>query len=378
MVFIVMGLLALIPINTHVLDPVKMALQDFDYNDLAYSKLNKNSQTSLDTSIVIINIADAGRSEIAAMIKKVAAEKPKVVGVDVLFNEPKEKIFDTALMESFYGSANIVLAYNVIAENGEVHHNGFLYEKSKQKGYANFVGEEAGVIRYFAASMNTAEVNYHSFAASVAAVAYPEAFKKLEARNNITEQINYTRTRDKFMLIDGKEYLQNNLAAVSLSNKVVLLGFISEDANNIEDKHFTPFNKKSVGKTVPDMEGIFIHANIISMIRDADYVTKSPVWMNWFIAALLCWFHMSLFIRYFIDKHLWFHLVAKLAQLISAVLFVYLGLLFYYKWDIKINLTPTFIAIILAVDVLYFYEAFTNWLHKKFGYHSLFIHLPHH
>ena len=72
MVFIVMGLLALIPINVHVLDPIKMALQDFDYNDMAYSQFNKNSQSSIDTGIVILNIGNAGRSEIAAMIKKVA------------------------------------------------------------------------------------------------------------------------------------------------------------------------------------------------------------------------------------------------------------------------------------------------------------------
>ena len=56
MVFVVMGMLALIPVNTHVLDPIKLALQDFDYNDMAYSQFNKNSHTAVDTGIVIINI----------------------------------------------------------------------------------------------------------------------------------------------------------------------------------------------------------------------------------------------------------------------------------------------------------------------------------
>ncbi|MFZ4769873.1 MAG: hypothetical protein ACOYLO_06795, partial [Ferruginibacter sp.] len=62
MVFVVMGMLALIPINTHVLDPIKLALQDFDYNDMAYSQFNKNSHTAVDTGIVIINIGDADRT----------------------------------------------------------------------------------------------------------------------------------------------------------------------------------------------------------------------------------------------------------------------------------------------------------------------------
>lgn len=377
MVFIVMGLLALIPLNTHVLDPIKMALQDFDYNDLAYSQFNKNSHTSVDTNIVIINIGDAGRNEIAGMIQKASSENPKVVGVDILFNEPKDTATDAVLEQLFYTSPKIVLAYNLLAEKGIIYTPGFLTEKAKQKGYANFVGEEGGSIRHFSPTLKKKTVVYNSFAAAVTQVAYPQQFKQMLKRDKITEQVNYTRTADQFMVMDGMEFLKNGETGISLADKVVLLGYISPDPNSIEDKHFTPFNKKSVGKTVPDMEGIFIHANIITMMRDADYVKKSPVWINWLIASLLCWFHMSLFIRYFIDKHLWFHLVAKIAQLVSAVLFVYLGLLFYYKWDIKINLTPSFVAIILAVDVLYFYEAISAWLHKRFGVYSIFIHSHH-
>lgn len=377
MVFIVMGLLALIPVNTHVLDPIKLALQDFDYNDLAYSQFNKNSHTSVDTNIVIINIGDAGRNEIAGMIQKASAENPKVVGVDILFNEPKDTATDAVLEQLFYTSPKIVLAYNLLAEKGIISSPGFLTEKANQKGYANFVGEEGGSIRHFSPTLKKKSVVYNSFAAAVTQVAYPQQFKQMLKRDKKTEQVNYTRTADQFMVMDGMEFLKNGETNISLADKVVLLGYISPDPNSIEDKHFTPFNKKSVGKTVPDMEGIFIHANIITMIRDADYVKKSPVWINWLIASLLCWFHMSLFIRYFIDKHLWFHLVAKIAQLVSAVLFVYLGLLFYYKWDIKINLTPSFVAIILAVDVLYFYEAISAWLHKRFGVYSIFIHSHH-
>lgn len=378
MVFIVMGLLALIPVNTHVLDPIKMALQDFDYNDLAYSQFKKNSNTSIDTGMLIINIGNAGRNDITAMIKKAVAEKPKLVGVDILFNEPKDSSTDAALQQLFYTNNNMVLAYNLLVEKNSVKPIGFLYDNAQQKGYANFVGEEGGAIRYFAPGINKDEKGYQSFAVVMAKLAYPDEYNTLQKRNKRTEQINYTLSPDKFMVMDGKAYLQNQEPGLSLNNKIVLLGYISADPNNIEDKHFTPLNKKSVGKTIPDMEGLFIHANILSMIKNRDYIKKSPVWINWLIASLLCWVHMSLFIRYFIERHIWFHLVAKLAQLISAVLFVYLGLLFYYKWDVKINLTPTFVAIILAVDVLYFYEAFVSWLHKKFGYQSIFINNPHH
>lgn len=378
MVFVVMGLLALVPINVHVLDPIKMALQDFDYNDLAYSQFNKNSHSSVDTGIVILNIGNAGRSEIGAMIKKASAEKPLTVGVDVLFNAAKNSGTDDTLQQLFTGSGKIVLAYQLEINETVAEPQGFLFDKSTQKGFANFVGEEGGCIRYFAPQIKNKNEKFSSFAAAIMQVAYPGKYKILQERNDKTAQINYTRTADKFNVINGKDYLLDSANSASLKDKIVLLGFVSADENNVEDKHFTPFNKKSSGKTLPDMQGIFIHANIISMIKEEAYISKSPVWINWLMAFVLCWLSMGLYIRYFVDRHLWFHLVAKLAQLLSAIGFVYIGLLFYYKWDFKMNLTPTLVAIILAVDVLYFYEAITAWMHKRFGYHSLFIHAhPH-
>ena len=375
LVFVVMGLLSLIPVNTHVLDPIKLALEDFDYNDLAYSQFNKNAHTPVDTSIVIVNISDAARPEIAAIVNAAARQGAKAIGVDVLFNEAKDSGTD-ALLQEVFARNNVVLAYNLIKEKTDFKQIGFLYTYAKHKGFANFVGEETGVIRHFAPAFTKKENFYLSFPAAIARVAYPLASQELLAKNKQTLQVNYTRAKDKFIVLEGRDILQpGNRSA--LANKIVLIGFVANDPYSIEDKHFTPFNKKSVGKSVPDMEGIFVHANIISMIRDGAYVKKSPVWINWLIASLLCWFHVALFTWYFLDNHLWFHLVAKLAQVVSAVLFVYLGLLFYFKWDVKINLTPTFVAIILAVDVLYFYEAFMAWLHKKFGVHSIFVKTHH-
>ncbi len=370
-VFVLVALLSLIPINADVLDPIKLALQDFDFNDMAYSQFNKNEQTGVDTNIVIVNISDVARPEIAAIIEAVVIQAPAVVGVDVLFNEPRDSLADAHLRQ-LYSRKNVVLAYDLVAHKGSsLKPTGFLFSHVAHKGYANFVGEEAGVIRHFAPSFQQQGTTYLSFPAAIAGVAFPQQFQTLMSKKKIVLPVNYSRTKDKFIVVEGSALLQPSEKATLLANKVVLIGFVAENENNIEDKHFTPFNKKSVGRSVPDMEGIFIHANIIGMIRDGNYVMQAPVWINWSLASILCWLHMAVFIRY--DKYPLFHLAAKIGQVISAALFVYLGLLFYYKWNIKIDLIPTFIAIILAVDVLYFYESFMAWLHKKTGIHSLFV-----
>ena len=54
-VFIFIFVLGSIPINLTVLNPIKLALKDFEYNDLKYSKLR--SKNSLDKNVVIVNIS---------------------------------------------------------------------------------------------------------------------------------------------------------------------------------------------------------------------------------------------------------------------------------------------------------------------------------
>jgi CHASE2 domain-containing sensor protein len=168
-----------------------------------------------------------------------------------------------------------------------------------------------------------------------------------------------------------------------IKGKIALLGYINQDENgdenenDIEDKVFTPMNEKFAGKSRPDMNGVVVHANIISMILDHNYIKKLPSWVNIVIAILIGWLHMSFFIRYYLENHIWFHLVAKFAQLLSAIFFVYVGIFLFDKFKMKLDMTLTLVVIILAVDIIYFYEAFAVWMHKKFGYKTVF-HQKHH
>jgi CHASE2 domain-containing sensor protein len=133
-------------------------------------------------------------------------------------------------------------------------------------------------------------------------------------------------------------------------------------------------NEKVAGKSLPDMNGIVVQANIISMVLDGNYIKKTPKWVAWVIAILIGWLHMSLFIRYYLESHIWFHLVAKLAQVFSAIFFAYLGMIIFDKFEIKLDMKYTLYVIVLAVDVIYFYEAFVTWMHKKYNYRTIFGH----
>jgi CHASE2 domain-containing sensor protein len=371
LVFLLMGMLSLIPVNSHVLDPIKLALLDFDYNDMAYSKMGKNERTSIDTNIIIVNIGKTGRNEIATMIEKVQERKPKVIGVDVLFKQPKTHEDDSALIATIPKHKNLVLAYELIDSNHHLIPNGFLRNRAALSGYANFVGTEDGVNRSFPPFIKKEEETYYAFASEVVKVANPSAYKKLMERKKKTEIINYTRRNESFHVIEGMDLI-TGADSTSLESKIVLLGYTSEDPNDVEDKKFTPMNARSFGKSLPDMAGVNVHANVINMVLQDKYINKMPKWLTWGLAFVICWLHMAIFLAYAIERHLWFHLAAKVAQIVSAVLFIFIGLYIYMEFDYKINLVPSFVAIILAVDVLYFYEAICNWLHKKYRHVSVF------
>lgn len=372
-VFVSMGLLALLPFNLSVLNPFRVALEDFDFNDMAYSELKKNQETKQDDRMVIVNIGYLDRLALTRILQIVSNEEPKVIGLDVMFDNEKDSLSDAFLFEQLKTTPNLVLATK-LDWNDSKHplKQSVFKDTSLTLGFVNFVGAEKGTIRYFS-PLEKENNNIHmSFASAITQQAYPQAYQKLIDRNKAIETINYTRHEHKYPLVDGTQLLEGAVVEGIFKDKIVLLGYVSSSPFDIEDKYLTPMNEKFAGKTFPDMNGVMIHANIISMILDGSYIKKIPSWITWSLALILTWLHISLFIRYYIDQHIWFHLVAKIAQLISAIFFVYLGLFLFNRYNVKLDMSITVVAIILAIDVLYFYEALAQWLHKKFNYQTIF------
>lgn len=374
-VFIVIGLLALLPLNTGILNPVKKAFADFDFNDLAYTKLGKNDKTRLDSNVVIVNIGHADRAKIAGVLEMIAAKKPKVIGLDVYFEEAKEAESDSLLKTVMSSIPNLVMASRVWDKNSVFKENkGYFNNASGIYGFVNIHGEERGLIRYHTPVEVHKGKEYLSFPTAILKHSYPEAHKKLIARHKDLETINYSRTIEKYLPVEAEDILSGSTSDSVFTDKIVLVGYLNTSPDDIEDKHFTPLNPKMGGKSLPDMNGIVIHANFLSMAIDNSYIKTLPSWLNWLITIIIAWLHVSLFIRYYIDAHLWFHLVAKTAQIISAIFFVYLSVMCFSYFNLKIDMKMPVTVIILAIDIIYFYEAFAVWMHEKNGFKTIFHH----
>lgn len=382
-VFVFLIVLGMIPINFYVLNPMKLALKDFDFNDFAYAKAHKDDNIKTDNRIVVVNTGYLDRAELSFLIEKVNEYKPRVIGLDIFFQGEKEPAKDSMLREAFRKTKNLV-AVSVAdpAEHGVEIRKNYFDDVLTKRGYANLVGEEVGTIRYYAPFEEVNGKKYPQITTAIVKEYDPNAYEKLEKRHKEVEMINYTRAvneedKKKYQVIEPDDLLSDGVDSSVLRDKIVLLGYINLDPNNIEDKKFTPMNHKFYGKQHPDMNGIIVQANIISMVLDVNYIKSTPKWMAWVLAIVIGWIHMSLFIRYYLESHIWFHLVAKLAQVFSVILFAYLGIFIFDKFAIKLDMKYTLYVIALAVDVIYFYEAFVGWLHRKYGYQTIFGHHGH-
>ncbi len=372
-VFLVMGLLTLIPINLHVLDPLKLALTDISFNDLSFSELKTHRNNAMDDKIVIVNIGNASRTEIATVINKVNEAQPKSIGLDILFLEAKEGPGDSALFAAIKKAPGIVLANKLEFDNKKGRQDNYFQASSRHGGFVNFVGEKQGVIRYFSPFEEWKDSVNSSFAVAVVQVSDELKFKALQKRSHDLEFINYSRQADQYFTVEYNDLLTGKASPAAFNNKIVLIGFVDSNPANIEDKHFTPLNDKFVGKSIPDMNGVVIQANIISMILDNNYIKKTPGWLNWFFAILTTWIFMAYAFEYYLEKHMWLHLVLKSIQLIITVVFIYLGILFSKHLDVYVSLSAALAGIILSVDVLYFYAGFAIWANKKFKFETLLV-----
>ncbi|MEO7924227.1 MAG: CHASE2 domain-containing protein [Chitinophagaceae bacterium] len=379
-VFLFIVILGSIPLNLGVINPIKLGLKDFDSNDMSYSKLGKAAHTERDTNIVIINIGHADREGIAYMIDKTASMKPKVMALDAVFDNPGDPIKDSLLRASFKKNPNLVVAVKYIADTLDEHKlvltRNYFLKDAHQYGYVNFPNEEKETTRYFFPVKKSLDTTIPFFSTTILKFYDTAAYKKLVHKGDKKVMVNYSRHTNQYLVINGEDLLMDNVDSSAIKGRIALLAYVNTNPEDIEDKKFTPMNEKFAGKSWPDMNGIVIHANIISMAMEDNYIKKLPSWANLLIAILVCWLFMSFFIRYYLESHIWFHLIAKIVQVISAILFIWLGIYLFDSYRLKVDLKLSLIVIVMAVDVIYFYEAWAVWMHKKFNYKTVFK--PHH
>ncbi|NJM24163.1 MAG: CHASE2 domain-containing protein [Bacteroidia bacterium] len=323
----------------------------------------------------------------------ISALKPKVIGIDSFFDCKEGKTdslscplaYDTLsnliLANAITEAGNVVLVTKLLQSSGLIRKYGDsdLYDSLERtdslvrgdaiEGYASLnTGashqEDLKMCRSFNPRMvlqngdtlNAFSVQVAMLYDSTKAMKFLERGKSLEVinyRGNVPDiyQASAPEFANRYTYLEWYQpFDTTSFLHEIITDRIVLLGFMGEnlDDTSWDDKFITPLNKNFAGKTRPDMYGVVVHANIISMILGDDYIDELAKWQEYAIAILICYFNIILF--YYINQKIpiWFDGLSVLLQLVQIVVFTFI-MIYALKWfNFKLNLTVTLLAIALV------------------------------
>ena len=365
---VVSGIFLLIFVNLSVLDPFYKAFKDFSFTDIYYAKLFKNE--SVDKDIIIVNVKQNDRFSIAQAIEKVQAQEPKVVGLDIVFRDLKNPYVDSILKTTLNSHSNIVTSY-YLDEDSIISNNKYLKSAKNIDGFINMnLSNQDAVIRDFIGVKDSIHVSFATQLALQSGKLKPKYLNKLNERI----PINYYGNQDNFLTfdIDELEELENIPA---MKNAIVLFGYLGTPTGNtfdIEDKHFTPLNSKFAGRSTPDMFGVLIHANILKMLSNNNFIKKVPKPLV-YLLAIICTFFITLFgMRLYKRSSLAYDILIKVIQFIISIVLIYLALLL-LKLNIYIFITPILLLTLFGLEMIDFYVYLIDYLKKRFKWESYLL-----
>ena len=394
-------------------DSMGQALRDFELTDYAFSNLRPD--ISVDERIVLVNIGNLSRREVAQQILMISQYKPRVIAFDGFFNCEGglrdsincRPLLDTLgnlmLSSAIQGTPNFVLATKLLQTDS----------------LAQFDSNDADSLEYSDPMFN--DYATHGFVTLPTDATYQEdvkqcrsvyprriingkeelAFsvriamqydsvmaKKFLARGKEEELVNFKRNFEvrqlrlnslkndetastnfgtQYYVVDVDDMLQGNVLPELFKDNIILMGFLGDyiGDSSWDDKFFTPLNKVVGGRANPDMFGLVVHANIVSMILEEDYINTIGEWMRYLIAFLVCLLTVALFI--WIDRNLpvWFDALSVTIQLVELLIISSFIIFAFASWNLKLDLTVAIGVSALVGPCYDIFKSFQNEINRR-------------
>lgn len=368
-VCVAVATLFVLPQNLSFLSPVAQALGDLDLTDMVFTEFRDDSHTFFDSNIVIVNMGRLSREEIAQEVRNISKYHPKAIGIDAFFRKPKDPTGDSLLADAFRQVGSIVLVSKVSykteeaqdAERASQHFDTLelsdpMFASITKHGFANLVVDQQ------AAFMTCREVSFaeeyqggkeESFPIVLAGLVNETAKQNALRRQNATEVVNYRGNLSSFYTVDVDLAMDSTADLSFLKNKIVLMGYLGPSISepSLEDALFTPLNPQYVGRSYPDMYGIVVHANVLSMILRGDYINKMSLPTGIVIGLLLLMVNVMIFSFVFTHIENWYDTIALILQVGQSILIFYLLVTVFGTYNYKLYLTPSLFGVALVGTV---------------------------
>ncbi|MFZ6013594.1 MAG: CHASE2 domain-containing protein [Bacteroidota bacterium] len=368
-------LVVLIISRINILDSLGKSTADFDFTDLYYSVIKKSARWERpDTTITIINIGYLSRKDIARVIVAVNEHQPNVLGLGIIFSALRDSLGDAMLSDAIAQSKTCVMTSRLHSETNfppfdSVERSYYKFLKNTVQGYANINipedDKDYGTVRDFIYSYEVRNRKQWPFAYQI--VKHHDSLKLLHnVENGSLEPINFFGYANKpwldegasintFASLDYNEVLTDNFDPSLIRNKIVLLGYLG-DVNNLgyESRFYTPLNERYAGRSMPDMFGIEIHANMIKMMLEERYIWNSAV-LNTILSLAFLLFSVWACNKVHRKFPTQFQLLSTAIIFILINIMIFIPLIIFIEEEIKIDLrrgvfyllfVPTFYEII--------------------------------
>lgn len=395
-------------------DPVGQALSDFQMTDYAFSNLRPDPK--VDDRIVLVNIGKLTRIEVAQQLSIISKYKPRVIGIDSFFN-CEGRLYDTlncpqlldTLSNRFLSLAiqeagNVVMVTKLLQTDSLVRTGDVdLYDSIEfsdpmfsiyaTNAYASLptdakYQEDVKLCRSFYPKVNVNGKDQFAFSVAMAREYDPSKVEKLMKRNKYEEIVNFRgnfeiqelRVQDEnkmdvessgftgmFAALDIGQVMNEEFDSTFLKDKIVIMGYLGDYFGDPswDDKFFTPLNKKVAGRANPDMFGPVVHANIVAMILNEDYVEEIPKEAQYAIAFLSCLLIVALFT--IIDNKLptWFDALSVIIQVVLILITSGIVVYAFAYWSIKLDLSITLAATAFAGPSYDIFKSIQNSIKKR-------------
>ena len=375
-IFTGIWLLSFVVFNVFIFDQFTQAFKDFTLTDIYYTQI-LNQNKIYKGPLVLVNIENKNREEIAFLLQRLEEGKPKVVGLDVIFPDKKDSASDELLKQTLHRYKNLVSPYiaSFDKSNAEVRNNEYFQINSS--AFVNLIGEDRrfSTLRHYFPFFN----NIPSFTTAIMQLYDPSKIAPLLNRKQKKTEIRYYGNVQNFAYQTFDDVMNPGFTIDSLKDKIILIGYMgvsNEKANSFdEDKFFTPLNSQLSGRSHPDMYGSVVNANILRMALDKDYINTFPSLLNWVLAFLISWIFLPMFVNWYVHKAVWFHLFTVFIQLLFSIFFVFFTIWLYAWANIKVESSVVLIAILLMGDFLLLYDHLVKFLKykAKWNIHSKFF-----
>jgi len=351
---IILGLLSIAFFNSRFFNPFQKAFQDFSFLDIYFSE-RLNEDPKINSNIVLVNIEQHDRREIAYLLESIIKTDPKVVGFDIILKEKEVHDSSDSLLADLLKNKKIVTSFEFI-NNQRVINDPFFGHK-KDESYVNFNFNEENVIRKFLGITKNGGQTYFSFGAKVSQKYLgKKKWEQIGYDKDLKSEvyINYSGNLDKFPILSAEDFLFNN-QNLFLKDKIVLLGYLGVNGSNtrfdIEDKEWTPLNEEIAGKTDRDMYGVVVHANIINMLIKQDIIyTISSFWLI-LITIIIIYISTVIYLRLYSKHKNTYGVRIQIYQLCFSVILL---LVTFWLLTHDIVLKPVIIILGIVISGSYF------------------------